>query len=197
MGTLGQTPSQTVGPYFSMILAHTDDGEEMVTADTPGEHVVVTGRVLDGEGARVEDALLEVWQANAAGRYRHPLDDREEVALEDGFTGFGRSKTRFDGGIWRFHTVKPGRVPMPDGTLQAPHLNLCVQARGMLVPSFTRIYFDDEESANADDPVLANVPADRRPTLIAVGDADADGDVPTYRFDVVLQGDAETVFLDF
>lgn len=197
MGSLGQTPSQTVGPYFSMILAHTDDGEAMATATTPGDPVVVTGRVLDGERKPVEDALLEVWQANAAGRYRHPLDDRDDVALDDEFTGFGRSKTRFEGGTWRFRTVKPGRVPMPDGTLQAPHLNLCVQARGMLVPSFTRIYFDDEEAANGDDPVLANVPADRRPTMIAVRDAAADGDVPTYRLDVVFQGDDETVFLDF
>ena len=115
MAVPGQTPSQTVGPYFSMILAHDDDGEEMVRSDTPGQHVVVTGRVLDGERNPIEDALVEVWQANAAGRYRHPADDREELELDDGFTGFGRSKARFEDGTWRVHTVKPGRVPGRDG----------------------------------------------------------------------------------
>ena len=196
MAVPGQTPSQTVGPYFSMILAHDDDGEEMVRSDTPGQHVVVTGRVLDGERNPIEDALVEVWQANAAGRYRHPADDREELELDDGFTGFGRSKARFEDGTWRVHTVKPGRVPGRDGGDQAPHLNLCIQARGMLLPSFTRVYFDDEAEANEADPVLAVVPADRRHTLVAVRDLDAVGDVPTYRFDVVFQGDDETVFLD-
>lgn len=197
MGTHGQTPSQTVGPYFSMVLAHDDDGEEMVRADTPGQHLVVTGRVLDGDRTPVEDALVEVWQANAAGRYRHPSDDRDELALDDGFTGFGRSKVRFEDGTWRIHTVKPGRVPGPDGDEQAPHLNLCVQARGMLLPSFTRVYFDDEADANAADPVLATVPAGRRHTLVATRDPDGPDDVPTYRFDIVFQGDDETVFLDF
>lgn len=191
------TPSQTLGPYFSMILAHDDAGEQMANADTPGTAVIVTGQLLDGERAPIEDALVEVWQANAAGRYRHPLDDRDDVPLDPGFTGFGRSKTQFETGTWRVRTVKPGRVPMPDGTLQAPHLNVVVQARGMLNPSYTRIYFADEDQANADDPVLANVPADRRPTLLADRDASAAGDVATYRFDIVFQGDAETVFLDF
>ncbi len=196
MARPGQTPSQTVGPYFSMILAHDDDGEEMVRVDTPGQRVVVTGQVLDANRDPIEDALLEVWQANAAGRYRHPLDDREDVALHEGFTGFGRSKTRFEDGTWRIHTVNPGPVPMPDGTPQAPHLNLCLQARGMLVPLFTRVYFDDEDDANTEDPLMANVPADRRATLVARRDHDAPGDDPTYRFDIRVQGDDETVFLD-
>lgn len=193
----GQTPSQTLGPYFSMILAADDDGEQMVGTTAPGHGIVVTGRVLDGEGAPVEDALVEVWQANAAGRYHHPLDDRDEIPRDPGFTGFGRSRTRFEDGTWRVRTIKPGRVPMPDGALQAPHLNLCVQARGVLNPMFTRVYFADEDAANAEDPVLANVPADRRPTLVASPDPDGAGDVLTYRFDVVLQGVDETVFLDF
>lgn len=197
MATRPQTPSQTLGPYFSMILAHDDDGEELVTAGTPGQHVVITGTVLDGDRAPIEDALVEIWQANAAGRYRHPLDQRDEVALDDGFTGFGRAKTTFEGGTYTFRTVKPGPVPMPDGRPQAPHVNAVVQARGMLDPSFTRIYFDDEAEANADDPVLGQVPVDRRGTMLAVRQDDAGSDVPTYRFDFVFQGDDETVFLDF
>ena len=192
----GQTPSQTLGPYFSMILANDADDEQMAGPDVPGQAIVVAGRVLDDQRAPVEDALVEVWQANAGGRYRHPLDARHDVGLDAGFTGFGRSKTRFEDGTWRVRTVKPGRVPMPDGVLQAPHLNVCVQARGVLNPLFTRVYFADEDAANAQDPVLANVPADRRPTLLAVRDG-ADEDVPAYRFDIVLQGNDETVFLDF
>lgn len=197
MGIGPQTPSQTLGPYFSMILAHDDDGEEMVTASTPGQHLVVTGTVLDGRRNPIEDALVEVWQANAAGRYRHPLDPRTDRALDDGFSGFGRSKTKFEDGTYRFHTVKPGPVPGPDGRAQAPHLNVVVQARGMLDPSFTRIYFDDEAEANAADPILAEVPDDRRRTLVAVRQDGAAGGVPAYRFDIVFQGDDETVFLDF
>lgn len=194
MGTHGQTPSQTVGPYFSMILAHDDDGEVMVTADTPGERVLVVGRLLDGDRAPIEDGLIEVWQANAAGRYRHPLDTRDDLPLDDGFTGFGRSKTRFETGEFRFETVRPGPVPGPDGAPQAPHLNVIVQARGMLNPSFTRMYFPDATDANEADPVLAAVPEDRRPTLIAVQEDSAT--VPTFRFDIRFQGDDEIVFLD-
>lgn len=196
MGTPGQTPSQTAGPYFSMILAHDDSGEQMATPDTPGEPIQVRGRVLDGDRQPVEDALVEVWQADAAGRYHHPLDEATEVRAAAGFTGFGRSRTRFETGSWQVRTIRPGAVLGPDDGTQAPHLNLCVQARGMLNPVFTRVYFDDEPEANADDPVLATVPADRRSTLVARTDPDAD-EVPTFRFDVILQGDDETVFLDF
>lgn len=194
MGARGQTPSQTVGPFFSMILAHDDDGEVVVNATTPGERVLVVGRLLDGDRAPIEDGLVEVWQANAAGRYRHPLDTRDDVPLDDGFTGFGRSRTRFETGEFRFETIRPGPVPAPDGGLQAPHLNLVVQARGMLNPSFTRMYFPDEADANATDPVLAAVPEHRRSTLIAVQEESAT--VPTFRFDIRFQGDDETVFLD-
>jgi protocatechuate 3,4-dioxygenase alpha subunit len=194
MGARGQTPSQTVGPYFSMILAHDDDGEVLVNATTPGQRVLVVGRLLDGDRAPIEDGLVELWQANAAGRYRHPLDTREDVPLDDGFTGFGRSKTRFETGEFRLETIRPGPVPAPDGGLQAPHFNLVVQARGMLNPSFTRVYFPDEVDANATDPVLAAVPEPRRNTLIAVQEESAT--VPTFRFDIRFQGDDETVFLD-
>lgn len=191
----GPTPSQTLGPYFSMLLAHDASGEQMAGTDTPGQAILVAGRVLDGERAPIEDALVEVWQADAAGRYRHPLDTRDGTG--PGFTGFGRSASRFEDGTWRVRTVKPGRVPMPDGALQAPHLNLCVQGRGMLNPVFTRVYFADEDSANTRDPVLANVPAARRPTMMAVRDDTSSDDVVTYRFDIRFQGDDETVFLDF
>lgn len=193
MGARGQTPSQTVGPYFSMILAHDDDGEVMASSTTPGERLRVVGRLLDGERAPIEDGLVEVWQANAAGRYRHPLDTRDEVALDGGFTGFGRSRTRFETGAFRFETIRPGAVPGPDGGWQAPHLNVIVQARGMLNPSFTRLYFPDED-ANATDPVLAAVPARRRASMVAVQEESCD--VPTFRFDIRFQGDDETVFLD-
>lgn len=194
--TRAQTPSQTLGPYFSMILAHDDDGETLVTSATAGQQVVIVGTLLDGDRAPIEDGLVEVWQANAAGRYRHPLDDRDEVALDDTFTGFGRSKTRFEDGTFRFRTVRPGPVPGPDAGMQAPHVNVIVQARGMLNPSFTRLYFPEDTDAHADDLVLSSVPEDRRATLIALRDGE-EGGVPRYRFDVRFQGDDETVFLDF
>lgn len=192
----GQTPSQTVGPYFSMVLAHDDDGEVLVTDATAGQRVVLTGRLLDGDGAPVEDGLLELWQADADGRYRHPRDRWEDGPGADGFTGFGRSKTTFEGGTWRFLTVVPGRVALPDGTPQAAHWNLLVQARGMLGPLFTRVYLDEHAGLHEEDPVLAAVPADRRHTLVAVRDGEEDG-VPVHRLDLRLQGDDETVFLDF
>ncbi len=195
MGTHGQTPSQTLGPYFSMRLATTDGDAVLAGPDTPGQPIVVTGRITDGNGDHIEDALLEVWQADADGRYRHPFDDDRPVAADPGFTGFGRVKSAFEDGTWSVRTIKPGRVARPEGEgRQAPHLNLCIQGRGMLDPVFTRIYFDDEAEANATDPVLGAVPADRRDTLVATLE---EGDVPTYRFDIRMQGAGETVFLDF
>lgn len=192
MGRFGQTPSQTVGPYFSMRLG----GQNVMAGpDVRGERIRVEGRVFDGDGVAVEDALIEVWQANAAGRYRHGADDREAIALDPGFTGFGRAETDFVTGLYWFETVKPGSVPDPEGELQAPHMSLIVQARGTLNPYFTRMYFPEEEDANAHDFVLGMVPAARRPTIIA---QPVDGAVrPTYRFDIRLQGDGETVFFDF
>jgi protocatechuate 3,4-dioxygenase alpha subunit len=194
-----QTASQTIGPYFAYCLTPEPWGKEGITsnrlagADTPGEHVVIQGRVLDGAGAPVGDALVELWQANAAGRYRHPRDDRAEIPLDDGFTGFGRAMTGEDGGF-SFETVKPGRVPGQGNQTQAPHVSLIVQARGMLSHAFTRFYFADEQDANAADPVLALVEESRRPTLIAAREETPGGAV--YRLDIVLQGDGETVFFD-
>ena len=189
----GETPSQTAGPYWSMRLAA--PGENVLAGpDTLGTRVRIEGRVLDGDGKHIEDALLELWQANAAGRYRHPADPRHDLPLDAAFTGFGRAASAFDTGEYWFETIKPGRVPAPDGRLQAPHLNLVVQGRGMLNPGFTRIYFADEAEANASDPVLAGVPPGRRSTLVAV--LVEEGPPPTYRFDVHFQGADETVFFD-
>jgi protocatechuate 3,4-dioxygenase alpha subunit len=190
---LPETPSQTAGPYWSMRLA--GSGENVLaTTETLGTRVRIEGRVLDGDGKHIEDALLELWQANAAGRYRHPVDDRDEIPLDPAFTGFGRAASDFETGEYWFETIKPGRVPAPDSGLQAPHLNVIVEGRGMLNPSFTRIYFADEVEANAADPVLAGVPAGRRHTLIAES---IEGEpTPTYRFDVRFQGRDETVFFD-
>ena len=190
-----QTPSQTVGPSFTMRLSG-EGANVMTTPDTVGERIRIVGRVLDGNRTHIEDALVELWQAGSSGRYHHPADDRGDVALDPSFTGFGRCASDFRTGAYSFMTVKPGPVPHPSGGWQAPHLSLTVQARGMLNPTFTRVYFADEAAANAEDPVLQSVPAGRRSTLIAQLVDDADSPVPTYRFDIMYQGDDETVFFD-
>lgn len=151
-----------------------------------GERIQIKGKVLDGAGDFVEDALVEIWQADATGRYPQPGDSA-------GFTGFGRSPTDFASGEFRFETIKPGRVADPEGELQAPHLIVVVQARGMLRPLFTRLYFADEETANETDLVLGLVPPERRSTLIARWQADED----VYQFDIRLQGEDETVFFTY
>ena len=190
MSAPGPTPSQTVGPYFSMRLS--GPGQNVLT--TSPDRIVIAGRVIDGDDRPVEDALLEIWQASPSGRYRHP-DDRRDLPLEDGFTGFGRAATDFTTGEYSFVTLKPGLVPDSEGLFQAPHIALMVQGRGMLNPVFTRIYFDDEAAANDDDLVLRGVPQSRRHTLIA---RRQDGAVPPeYHFDVRFQGEDETVFFDF
>jgi protocatechuate 3,4-dioxygenase alpha subunit len=183
---LGLTPSQTVGPYLSIGLLREVVTPEVVSRDDP-RAIVIRGRLLDGAGAPVPDGMIEVWQANEAGRYAHASDPRDELSLEEGFLGFGRSGTEEEG---RFElvTLKPGVVPHPDGRLQAPHLVVGVFARGLLKRLATRMYFPDEERANAADPVLALLPPERRSTLVAIQD---DGFL---RFDIRLQGGAETVF---
>ncbi len=190
---LGVTPSQTVGPYFSMRLA-AEGQNVLVTPDTVGDRIRIQGHVLDGDRKPIEDALLELWQANDAGRYNHPEDERGDVALDPAFIGFGRCATGFGDGSYAFLTIMPGSVPAPDGGRQAPHLNIVIQARGMLNPTYTRVYFPEEAAANAMDPVLRSVPAERRATLVAeLIDDDA---LPTYRFDIRYQGADETVFFD-
>ncbi len=194
-----QTASQTIGPFFHYALTPEAYGRPgiaggvLAAGDTPGERVRVAGRVLDGAGQPMPDALVEIWQANAAGRYNHPADDREEAALDPGFRGFGRLNTDSDG-VFSFETVKPGPVPGRGNTLQAPHVNLILFARGMVNHAFTRIYFSDEAEANGTDPVQSAIEPGRRATLIAARRETA-GNV-VYRFDIHLQGAAETVFFD-
>jgi protocatechuate 3,4-dioxygenase alpha subunit len=180
LSPLEVTPSQTVGPYFSIGLPW-PEGPFVVSADAPGA-VTITGMVYDGEGAAIPDAVIETWQADEDGAFGE----------RDGFRGFARAPTG-DDGRWAIRTVKPGRVAGPGGSrsaLQAPHIDVSLFCRGLLHRCVTRIYFADEATANAEDPVLASVPADRRDTLLARPTDDG------YRFDIHLQGDDETVFFD-
>jgi protocatechuate 3,4-dioxygenase alpha subunit len=193
MSVLPATASQTVGPFFHPCLLRPDaECHTLASPEVTGERIRIEGRVLDGDGLPIPDAMIEIWQANAAGRYNHPADKRE-LALDPAFTGAGRSGTDADGRYW-FETIKPGAVPLDDRRLQAPHISVAVFARGLLNHLYTRLYFADD-LATADDPVLGLVPAERRPTLLAqpanVGGASV------YRFDIVLQGPAETVFFNF
>jgi protocatechuate 3,4-dioxygenase, alpha subunit len=191
------TPSQTVGPYFKYGL--TPNGEyawndaftnNLITPDASGERIRVEGKVFDGDGAPVPDCMLEIWQADAQGRFNDLQDKR--ALPNSSFRGFGRCGTDANGGYF-FHTIKPGQVADPDGKPQAPHLLLAIFARGMLLHLYSRIYFDGE-AANATDPVLALVPADRRVTLIATRKPGAGN--PVYSLDIHLQGDNETVFFE-
>jgi protocatechuate 3,4-dioxygenase, alpha subunit len=184
--TLRPTASQTVGPFFIIGLPH-DALAELVPPDDP-DAIRLGGVVLDGAGEPVDDALIEIWQANRVGRYAHPEDTREELPLEDGFDGFGRCATDSNG-FYGFVTVKPGPVPAPEGGLQAPHVEMSVLARGLLKRLATRVYFPDETEANEADPVLSSIedPAERN-TLVAQPE---DGGV---RFDIHLQGDRQTTF---
>ena len=209
---LGQTPWQTVGPFFHYALpwkggadlvgrsdlgARTDlfppehDLLNVSTTNGPvkGSRIEIRGTVVDGLGNPIPDALLEIWQANAAGRYRSADDDRSDVPLDEAFIGFGRSSTS-EQGEYCFRTVLPGRVPGPGNSLQASHIAVSVMGRGLLKRLVTRIYFEGSDGLS-DDPILNLVPADRRATLIAVRDGPQ-----TYRFDIRLQGAAETVFFD-
>jgi protocatechuate 3,4-dioxygenase alpha subunit len=189
--TRGITPSQTVGPFFLDCLLREDARRNvLVQAETSGEHIRIEGHVLDGAGAPVPDAMIEIWQANAAGRYAHQADSRAAAPLDPSFAGFGRSGTDETGMYW-FETIKPGPVPFDSQTMQAPHICVFVSARGLLNHLATRLYFADEPS-NATDPVLQLAPAERRRTLLARRDA-AEA-VPVYRFEIVLQGAGETVF---
>jgi protocatechuate 3,4-dioxygenase alpha subunit len=180
--------NQTVGPYLHIGL------EWLATPNIAGkgikgERVSIAGRLIDGDGIGVNDGMLEIWQANAEGKYAHP-EDAQKKPLEKGWRGFGRVFTDAKGGF-RFSTVKPGRVPGPDGSLQAPHLVVSVFMRGMLKHLATRIYFADEAAANAQDPVLKLVPPARRATLIPKKKGNA------LEWNVVLQGRNETVFFDY
>jgi protocatechuate 3,4-dioxygenase alpha subunit len=183
----GLTPSQTLGPFFDFGLV-IPNGEVVAEPGAAGRHVTIVGIVRDSAGSPLPDALIEVWQADASGRYRTPAD-AQNSSTERGFNGFGRVATDA-AGEFLFETVMPGRVPGPGGRLQAPHIAVGVLARGILTRLITRIYFE-EDPANGEDAILSLVPAERRGTLLARR-VDAD----RYRFEIVLQGAGETVFFD-
>jgi protocatechuate 3,4-dioxygenase alpha subunit len=186
------TSSQTIGPFFREGL-NRPTWADLTREGARGEPIRIVGSVLDGEGLAVPDALLEVWQADAQGRFADPQDTRSGVP-DPHFRGFGRGCTDPEG-AFAFRTVRPGPVPGADGGLQAPHINLTVFARGLLKRLVTRIYFNDLDEANAIDPLLRSIAdAGVRATLIAQRGADVDGEA-TYRFNVVLQGEGETAFL--
>lgn len=186
-----QTPSQTVGPFYSLGLTR-KPMNNLAAEGIYGERIRIEGQVFDGDGQTVPDAMIEIWQANAYGRYNHP-DDKQEKPLDATFMGWGRSGTDKKGAYF-FETIKPGSVPGSGDSVQAPHVNVTVLARGMLVHAFTRIYFADEP-ANETDPILTSIKnKDRRRTLIAARE-ERNG-TTVYRFDIHLQGENETVFFD-
>jgi protocatechuate 3,4-dioxygenase, alpha subunit len=192
VASLPVTPSQTVGPFFAIGLPWAD-GPYVVPEGTPGA-VTITGRVTDGAGDPVPDALVETWQADPDGGFGHPDDPRQPAPPGDGPAAgrrFGRCPTD-DDGRYRIVTVRPAALPAGDGTTEAPHIDVSVFARGLLDRVVTRIYFPDEPDANAADPVLSAINERlRRDTLLAIADAP-----DVYRFDIRLQGEGETVFFD-
>jgi protocatechuate 3,4-dioxygenase alpha subunit len=200
---LRETASQTAGPYVHIGLAPRATGIDVFEKDfsnvlagpgTRGERIRIEGRVIDGSGTPVRDVLLELWQANADGKYNHPAD-RQDKPLDAEFRGWGRACSDFATGVYTFDTVKPGPVEGRGGSLMAPHVSLWIVARGINLGLSTRMYFSDEEAANANDPVLNLIEWEvRRKTLIGQREV-RDGQV-VYRFDIHLQGPEETVFFD-
>jgi protocatechuate 3,4-dioxygenase alpha subunit len=197
--TLKETPSQTAGPYVHIGLTpnfagiggvyDSDLGAVMVNDRTKGERIALEIRVLDGTGTPLRDALVEIWQADADGLYNSPAEMRGTA--DPNFSGWGRCASDMESGVCRFETIKPGRVPFRDGRMMAPHVTLWIVARGINIGLHTRLYFPDEEKANAEDPILALIEHKVRvPTLIAERNGE------TYRFDIHLQGEKETVFFD-
>ncbi len=187
--SLQATTSQTVGPYFRIGLRWLNQ-DNMAAAGVSGERMTIQGRVLDGDGIGVSDAFLEIWQANAHGKYAHPEDTQKKI-LEPGFTGYGRVPVNREG-MFRFTTIKPGPVSGPDGKEQAPHLLISVFMRGLLRRLITRVYFPDEPR-NAADYILNLVEPERRATLIAKRTT---GQPDMLEWNVVLHGGDETVFFD-
>ncbi len=199
LGYLKESPSQTVGPFvhigctpnFTGIAGvyDTDLGSTMVNDQAKGERIILSGHVYDGSGTPLRDGLVEIWQADADGLYNSPAETRGSA--DPNFTGWGRSPTDMDTGLYRFETIKPGRVPFADGVLQAPHITFWIVARGINIGLHTRMYFGDEEAANDQDPVLARIELKARIATLIAARAGAG-----YTFDIRLQGDGETVFLD-
>ena len=198
---LRETPSQTAGPYVHIGLApgaagfdiyREELGHDIAGPNAKGERIRVEGLVMDGTGSPIKDVLLEAWQANYDGIYAHPEHPGE---VEDGFRGWGRVITDFDTGEWGFDTIKPGPVMGRNGRMMAPHINLWLVARGINIGLNTRIYFSDEDAANAADPVINLVEWERRRETLIAQRSEADGKI-VYRFDVQIQGENETVFFD-
>jgi protocatechuate 3,4-dioxygenase, alpha subunit len=187
--TLHATTSQTVGPFFSIGFDKLNR-DDLAAPGVSGQRIEIEGRVLDADAQGVPDAVIEIWQANARGKYAHP-DDPQDKPAEPGFQGFGRIPTQ-QNGTFRFATIKPGRVPGPDGKLQAPHILVSVFARGLMRRLVTRIYFPDDP-ANSEDYALSLVESSRRHTLIAKHSSKGDG---LLEWNVVLQGPDETAFFD-
>ncbi|HWA42172.1 MAG TPA: protocatechuate 3,4-dioxygenase subunit alpha [Hypericibacter adhaerens] len=195
---LKETPSQTAGPFVHIGLVpsfagldgiYPDLGRSMVNERTRGERITITGRVFDGNGAPLRDCVVEIWQADADGLYPSPSETRG--AADPNFTGWGRAAADAESGVYRFETIKPGRVPYPDGRMQAPHVSLWIVARGINLGLNTRMYFSDEPDANAADPILGRIEHKARlATLIGRREGAA------VTFDIHLQGPDETVFFD-
>ena len=200
-----ETASQTAGPYVHIGLApqqagfdifENNFGNVLTNAQTKGERIRIEGRVFDGIGTVLKDVLIEIWQANAEGKYAHPADRQPGKSVDDNFRGWGRACTDFETGVYSFETIKPGVVSGRNGRFMAPHINVWVVARGISLGLNTRLYFSDELEANAKDAVLNIIEWEaRRQTLVAKREQGKDGQV-VYRFDIRLQGEGETVFFD-
>ena len=188
MSQFEQSPSQTIGPFFrNALIEMTADQNNLINENTAGQKIVITGLVMDGDNQPITDSMVEIWQADANGYFNHPADPNRAKA-DPAFSGHGRSEA-VNGGRYTFTTIKPGIIP---GTV-TPYINLRVFARGMLIHAISRIYFSDE-AENDNDEILNSVPAERRQTLIA--QLDPAQPIPTYRFDLNMQGENETVFFN-
>jgi protocatechuate 3,4-dioxygenase alpha subunit len=199
---LPETASQTAGPYVHIGLIpgqagfdifETNFGNVLTNSNTRGVRITVEGRVIDGSGTPVRDALVEIWQANADGTYDHPSTPSH--LRDPDFRGWGRAGSDFETGVFRFETIKPGRVADASGRIAAPHINVWIVARGINIGLSTRIYFDDEEAANATDPVLRLIELEKRRATLIARRGERDGKI-VYSFDIYLQGPDETVFFD-
>ena len=194
-----QTASQCIGPFFHHILIPSSQGRpgfagsSLVRDGTKGERIRIVGRIRDGNGKPVDTAMIEIWQADAEGRYRHQPDARDNSEHDEYFSGFGRAYTDMNG-QFSFETVKPGPVAGKGNAPQAPHINVTIFIQGIDAHLFTRLYFADEPEANALDPVLSTIDEARRLTLVAIRRDTNSGTV--YEFEIRMRGDGETVFFD-
>jgi protocatechuate 3,4-dioxygenase alpha subunit len=201
--TLKESPSQTAGPYVHIGATpnwveitgvwEEDLGLVLVGPETKGERIIVRGRIFDGSGHPIRDALVEIWQADEEGLYNSPEEKRGTA--DPNFVGWGRQPTDGTTGEYRFETIKPGRVPYKDGRPMAPHITFWIVARGINIGLHTRMYFGDEEAANAECPVLARIEHKYRLETLIASRGEENG-LPTYTFDIHLQGEKETVFFD-